>query len=145
MDLEIRVARKPSTGRTVFTPSPPPALVIDPDISESLYAFARGGPRAAPEKGVPREDTLSGSKSPSSRGTGFSGRGDLPAPVTDPRIAEVLAVLADEYEALDARGRESLLLRFWALNPDLRERAAARQGPRLARLAGGGGAASGAG
>ena len=50
---------------------------------------------------------------------------DVPAldPVTDPRIAEALAVLADEYEALNARGRESLLLRFWAAHPDLRESA----------------------
>ena len=94
------------------------------------YVTTREGPRAAPEKGVHREDTL-------------SGRSDHPTPpVTDPRIAEALAALADEYEALDARGRESLLVRFWALNPDLRERAAARQGPRLARLARGGGAAS---
>ena len=31
-------------------------------------------------------------------------------------------MLADEYEALNARGRESLLMRFWAAHPDLRER-----------------------
>ena len=40
----------------------------------------------------------------------------------DRAIAEILAALADEYEALDAYGRESLRLRFWGLNPDLRER-----------------------
>ena len=40
----------------------------------------------------------------------------------DRGIAEILAALADEYEALDAHGRESLRLRFWGLNPDLRER-----------------------
>ena len=43
-------------------------------------------------------------------------------PVPDRGIAEILAALADEYEALDAHGRESLRLRFWGLNPDLRER-----------------------
>ena len=60
-------------------------------------------------------------------------------PVPDRGIAEILAALADEYEALDAHGRESLRLRFWGLNPDLRERADRRAGRRLARLAGGGG------
>ena len=60
-------------------------------------------------------------------------------PVPDCGIAEILAALADEYEALDAHGRESLRLRFWGLNPDLRERADRRAGRRLARLAGGGG------
>ena len=42
--------------------------------------------------------------------------------VADLAIAELLAALADEYEALNARGRESLLARFWGLHPDLRER-----------------------
>lgn len=62
-------------------------------------------------------------------------------PVPDRRIAEVLAVLADEWEAADARTREALLIRFWHAYPDLRERAAARAGRRLARLARGGGRA----
>ena len=52
-------------------------------------------------------------------------------PVTDRHIAEAVAVLADEYEALNARGRESLLMRFWATHPDLRERER-----RLARVVG---------
>ncbi len=43
-------------------------------------------------------------------------------PVADRRLAEMLAVLADEFETLDARGQESLTLRFWGLHPDLRER-----------------------
>ena len=60
-------------------------------------------------------------------------------PVPDRAIAEILAALADEYEALNARGRESLRLRFWATHPDLRERARTAAGRRLARLAGGGG------
>ena len=64
--------------------------------------------------------------------------GTAPAlePVPDRRIAEALAVLADEYEALNPRGRESLLMRFWAAYPDLRERRSLGQGRRLARLAG---------
>ena len=65
--------------------------------------------------------------------------------VSDRRLAEVLAVIADEWDACDERGRAGLLARFWGLHPDLRERAAARAGRRLARLAGVGGAASGAG
>ena len=74
-----------------------------------------------------------------------AGRSTLPGdvagvPVADRRLAEMLAVLADEFEALDARGQESLTLRFWGLHPDLRERLLARQGRRLARLAGGLGA-----
>ena len=52
-------------------------------------------------------------------------------PVTDRHIAEAVAVLADEYDALNARGRESLLMRFWAVHPDLRERER-----RLARVVG---------
>ena len=51
-----------------------------------------------------------------------SGPGAALEPVPDRRIAEALAVLADEYEALNPRGRESLLMRFWAAYPDLRER-----------------------
>lgn len=57
-------------------------------------------------------------------------------PVEDRRLAEMLAVLADEFEALNERGQESLCTRFWHAHPDLRERALARQGRRLARLAG---------
>lgn len=61
-------------------------------------------------------------------------------PVEDRRLAEMLAVLADEFEALNERGQESLCTRFWHAHPDLRERALARQGRRLARLAGDSGA-----
>ena len=42
--------------------------------------------------------------------------------VTDRTIAEIISVLADEYEELNQRGRESLTLRFWSAFPDLRER-----------------------
>ena len=62
-------------------------------------------------------------------------------PVADRHIAELLAAIADEYEALNGDGRASLLTRIWGLHPELRERAAARSGPRLARLARGGGRA----
>ena len=61
-------------------------------------------------------------------------------PVADRHVAELLAAIADEYEALNGDGRASLLTRIWGLHPELRERAAARSGPRLARLAGGTGA-----
>ena len=54
-------------------------------------------------------------------------------------IAEILAALADEYEALNDHGRESLRMQVWAALPHLRERADRRAGRRLARLAGGGG------
>ena len=56
-------------------------------------------------------------------------------PVPDRRIAEVLAVLADAWEGYDARAKEDLVARFWGLFPDLRERAIAGEGRRLARLA----------
>lgn len=68
--------------------------------------------------------------------------GSLQEPVADPRLAEALAALADEYEELNPRGREALLIRFWHAHPDLAERAASRQGRRLARLAGGRGPAA---
>lgn len=58
--------------------------------------------------------------------------------VADRHVAEILAAFADEYDAADGRTREALRIRFWHAYPDLRERAAARTGPRLARLAGGG-------
>ena len=60
-------------------------------------------------------------------------------PVPDRAIAEILAALADEYEALNGHGRESLRMQFWATHPHLRERARTAAGRRLARLAGGGG------
>ena len=72
------------------------------------------------------------------------GPGPGPAPgetferVADRHVAEILAAFADEYDAADGRTREALRIRFWHAYPDLRERAAARTGPRLARLAGGG-------
>lgn len=43
-------------------------------------------------------------------------------PVSDRRLAEVLAAVADEYEALDAVGQASMLTRIWSLHPELRER-----------------------
>lgn len=72
------------------------------------------------------------------------GPGPGPAPgetferVADRHVAEILAAFADEYDAANGRTREALRIRFWHAYPDLRERAAARAGPRLARLAGGG-------
>ena len=53
-------------------------------------------------------------------------------PVADRRIAEVLAVLADTFDALGEPGRELLLAHFWATHPALRER-----GRRLGRVVGG--------
>lgn len=43
-------------------------------------------------------------------------------PVPDRGIAEILAALADEYEALNDHGRESLRMQVWAALPHLRER-----------------------
>ena len=42
--------------------------------------------------------------------------------VPDRHIAELLAAIADEYEALNGDGRASLLTRIWGLHPELRER-----------------------
>ena len=64
-------------------------------------------------------------------------RGPESQPVSDRRLAEVLAVLADAFEEYDGRAREDMIARFWGLHPDLRERAIAGEGRRLARLAGG--------
>lgn len=44
------------------------------------------------------------------------------APVSDPRLAEILAAFADEWDELNARGREALAIRVWTLLPELRER-----------------------
>ncbi len=64
---------------------------------------------------------------------------DAPAPlsgtaletVSDRRLAEILAAVADEWEALNEAGRVSLETRIWTLHPDLRERER-----RLARVVG---------
>lgn len=60
-------------------------------------------------------------------------------PISDERLAKILAVLADAFEELNERGRADLVARFWGLHPDLRERAAVGAGRRLDRLAGGSG------
>ena len=110
-------------------------------LGYELVIRPRGGPaaeaEAAPDAPSPAPGTGPGAGGSTARSTASP----APAfePVPDRRIAEALAVLADEYEALNARGRESLLMRFWAAHPDLRERALHHAGRRLARLAGGGG------
>lgn len=55
--------------------------------------------------------------------------------VKDRRLAEMLAALADEFEELNERGREALLIRFWDAHPDLRQRSEDGQGRRVAGLA----------
>ena len=57
--------------------------------------------------------------------------------MSDRRLAEMLAAVADEWEALNEPGRSSMAKRFWHDHPHLRERADALAGRRLARLAGG--------
>ena len=57
-------------------------------------------------------------------------------PVADPRLARLIAALADRWEEGDEDLRRDLEARFWAYYPDLRERAASGQGRRVARLAG---------
>ena len=42
--------------------------------------------------------------------------------VSDRRLAELIAAVADEYEALDPVGQASMLTRIWGLHPELRER-----------------------
>ena len=137
--------------RSVFRGHPPSlerAAEIASALGLELVIRRRGAvsaPAAASEK--PRENVRFSrgfsERSDEAAAADFTGSAPEPAPgaalepVTDRHIAEAVAVLADEYEALNARGRESLLMRFWATHPDLRERAAARAGRRLARLAGG--------
>ena len=55
--------------------------------------------------------------------------------VVDRDIAEVLAVIADEYDSLNSHARQSWLTRFWAHFPELKERVRLGQGRRVARLA----------
>ena len=50
-----------------------------------------------------------------------AGEADSVAPVTDRNIAIVIAVLADEYEEMDAMLREGLLTRLWHFFSALRE------------------------
>ena len=61
------------------------------------------------------------------------------APVTDRDLAEVLASFADAWEGADADGREDLRLRWQTSFPDLARRVLSLSGPRLSRLARGGG------
>lgn len=61
------------------------------------------------------------------------------APVADRDLAEILALLADEYEALNDHGRRQLAARFRAAFPELRGGAATTRYPvpRLGRDRGG--------
>ena len=59
-------------------------------------------------------------------------------PVADRCLAEILASLADAWEAADAGGREDLRLRWQASFPDLARRVLSLSGHRVSRLAGGG-------
>ena len=56
-------------------------------------------------------------------------------PVSDPRLATLLAVLADRWEEADAATRRDLEVRLWHAFPDLKEREQAGSGRRLVRLA----------
>ena len=51
----------------------------------------------------------------------------------DHRLVEISAVLGDAFDELNERGRQDLLVRFWAAFPDLRERASSGSGRRLAQ------------
>lgn len=62
------------------------------------------------------------------------GRGDATGPAADPEFVTVLTALADEYNAINDRGRRSLVARFWGLFPDLRAGTPSRTGQRLGRL-----------
>ena len=62
--------------------------------------------------------------------------GLMPA-VLDRRLAEAIAALTDEYEELNERGQEALLIRFWDAHPDPRQRSERGRGRQVARLAGG--------
>ena len=99
---------------------------------ELTIAPVRSGPRPIPDAHSAAPGAASGAG-----GKRSTSPADVAGvPVEDRRLAEMLAVLADEFEALNERGQESLCTRFWHAHPDLRERALARQGRRLARLAG---------
>ena len=111
----------------------------------SVLCMARMPCYIGPPRGA-RADSPAPTVASSAPGVGAgTGRSTAPddvagVPVADPRLAEVPAVIADEWEESDERGRAALLARFRGPHPDLRERALARQGRRLARLAGGLGA-----
>ena len=55
-------------------------------------------------------------------------------PISDQELAQVIAVLADEYEELNLSGREALLTRFWHFHPDLAQRCKNHVGQRLLQL-----------
>ena len=55
--------------------------------------------------------------------------------VSDRRLAEALAVLADTFEDYNPSAQRDLIARFWIAFPELKERADSGTGRRLARLA----------
>lgn len=55
-------------------------------------------------------------------------------PVFDHQLAVAMAALADEYEELNNRGRETLLIRFWSFHPELLDRRKRCLGRLLAQL-----------
>ena len=102
------------------------AAIADALGLELTIAPVRPGPRPvpdAPSTAAPGADSgagAGGSTSPAA--VPAAPAGVAVERVSDPRLAEVLAVLADTFDALDPAGRELLLAHFWATHPALRER-----------------------
>ncbi|MDE0242777.1 MAG: helix-turn-helix transcriptional regulator [bacterium] len=83
------------------------------DASWILYGEPSAQARAIPARPVPSEGVA----------------------VSDRRLAEALAVLADTFEDYNAGARRDLIARFWIAFPELRERVESGAGRRMARLA----------
>ena len=83
------------------------------DASWLLYGQPSVQARAAPARPVPGDE----------------------AAVSDRRLAEALAVLADAFEDYNASAQRDLIARFWIAFPELKERVESGAGRRLARLA----------
>ena len=59
---------------------------------------------------------------------------DTRPPVADRRVAAAITALADEYQAMNEHGRESVLRRFWKAFPELESETGGDEDRRVAGL-----------
>ncbi|MCY3732317.1 MAG: hypothetical protein OXF98_13335, partial [Rhodospirillaceae bacterium] len=114
----------PARSLTSILQGHAPSVDRAAEICEAIGLEFYIGPPRRPET---QEDKV---KHPLASG----GHGGATGPVADPEFVTVLTALADEYNAINDRGRRSLLARFWGLFPDLRAGTPSRIGQRLGRL-----------
>ena len=125
LGLELRIGPPGAVPDSILAALSLPSDATAEDVLAALAERPAAPPPAAPPSPPPPE-------------AGLTPVTDRITPVTDRTLAEILAAMADAWEAADEGGREDLRLRWQTSFPDLARRVLSLSGPRLARLAGGG-------